>query len=114
MAIVSALEVTISGSYRNFKKEIIDYEGVVGVIPLVSDEKALQHVKRRYAPRWISEDARYTDRLHSERSTYVDSTRVIEHDFSYIGKDVRDLSLLLFKFTSNQIKMTFKTDSPQF
>lgn len=95
---MKALKVTISGSYKTSGGDIVDYEDVSGVIPFVDDEHAKMHVKSRYASDWVSalrDDADkkvYPDRIEHMRQVFVDDFEIVEHEFSYVGKDVKEMS----------------------
>mgnify|MGYP003385335116 CR=1 FL=1 len=85
-----ALKITISGSYRTADHKVVDYQAVSGIIPFCDEDVAFMHIKSRYAPIWITTDGRYQkDRVYSVRETYVDSIEEIEHEFSYVGKDIK-------------------------
>lgn len=96
---MKALKVTISGSYRNSKNEAIDFDNVSGVIPFTTEEHAKMHVIGRYAVMWIvgAKDPKtgekvYKERLDSTRQVFVDSIEETEADFSFIGKDIKQMS----------------------
>ena len=72
------LEVTISGTYHKSKKEIMDFEGVKGLIPYTDEPRAKMHIIKRYAMVWIknsvSKDGKkiYTERVNRVRTVYFD------------------------------------------
>lgn len=92
------LEVTISGTYHNSKKEILDFDEVVGKIPFVDDDHAKMHVRRRYASRWIKEaldkddKKKYPQRVEHIRTVYCDDLKECEGELSFIGKDIKRMS----------------------
>jgi len=85
-----ALKIVISGSYRSAEHKVVDFTSVAGVIPFCDEDVAFMHLKSRYAPIWITSDTRYQkDRVYSVREVYVDSMEEVEHEFSYVGKDIK-------------------------
>ena len=95
---MKALKVTISGSYKTSKGDIIDFEDISGVIPFVSEEHAKMHVMRRYASEWIraktNKDGEkvFKDRIEHMRQVFVDEIEETYYDFSYVGKDIKKMS----------------------
>lgn len=87
------LKITISGSYRSADKEVFDYNKVTGIIPCQDEDIAFMHVKDRFAAMWITNDERYKNRVYSLREVFIDSMEEVEHDFSYVGKDIRELNI---------------------
>ena len=89
------LEVTISGTYHNSKKEIVDFEGVKGLIPYTDEPRAKMHIQRRYAMAWIkaavdkSGKKIYTERVNRVRTVYFDNFEDKMGTLSYIGKDIK-------------------------
>jgi len=94
---MKALKLTISGSYRNAKREAIDFENVTGLVPVVDHDIAIYHMQSRYAMRWIkaaknAEGERlYPERIEDMRQTFTDSIEEVEADFSFIGKNIKDM-----------------------
>jgi hypothetical protein len=89
---MKALRVTISGSYRTADKDIIDYN-VSGVIPFIGNEDILiMHIRRRYAAMWIAASNKYKDRVLSIRECYIDKIELIEAEFSFVGKDIIEMT----------------------
>jgi hypothetical protein len=93
------LQVTISGSYRNSKKENIDFENVTGVIPFIDHDLAMMHVRDRYAHVWIKAatnadgSKKYPERVEDTRQVFIDDIKEIEGDqLSFVGKDIKDMS----------------------
>lgn len=88
-----ALKITISGSYRSADKEVFDFNKVTGIIPYQDEDIAFMHVKDRFAAMWITNDPRFENRVYSLREVFVDSMEEVEHAFSYVGKDIRELNI---------------------
>jgi len=89
---MKALKVTISGSFRIAGDEIKDFSGLTGVIPYQDEEIATLHVRKRYSRMWIMNNQKFTDRLKSVRECFIDDMQEVEHDFSFVGKDIRELT----------------------
>lgn len=95
---MKALKATISGSYRDSKSELVDFENVVGYLPYVDEEHAKMHIRGRYAIMWIiaatdkAGEKLYKSRLDATHQVFIDSLEEVEHDFSYIGKDIKEMS----------------------
>ena len=91
-------KVKISGTYRTFKgnsHEIVDYEGVTGVIPDCGDDAIMfMNIKSRYAEMWIKDDKRYSERLHSVREVYIDSVEDVVGTPSFVGKNIAELDFV--------------------
>ena len=89
-----AWKVTISGGYKTdgANKETVDYIGLEGIIPYVDEDIAKQNVIARYARMWIVNSPKYPKRPYSGRPVvYIDKMEEIEHDFSFLGKDIRQM-----------------------
>ncbi len=89
---MKALNIKISGSYRKAKREIVDFDGLSGTIPFCDTDVALMHIRSRYAPMWIMNDKRFKDRLSSIREVHLDEMTETDSNFSYIGKDIKEMS----------------------
>lgn len=95
---MKALKITISGSYRNSKREAIDFDGVTGIIPFVDEDLAKMHVQSRYARVWIknAKDAEggklYPERIEDMRQTFIDSIEVVDANFSFFGKNIKEMT----------------------
>lgn len=95
---MKALKVTISGSYRTANKEVIDFQDVEGFIPYVDEELAIMHVQGRYAVTWIKNavdkkgEKIYKARITHIRQVFVDNMETTDYKFSFIGKDIKDMS----------------------
>lgn len=94
---MKALKATISGSYKTPQGDIIDFEDVSGVIPLVDEAHAFMHIKSRYSDDWVRAavaDGKklYTDRIEHMREVFMDEMKETEHDFSYVGKDIKHMT----------------------
>lgn len=94
----NALKVTVSGSYKTANGDIIDFEDVKGIIPLVDEEHAKMHVRRRYASEWVRElksetDKKvYPERIDRMRQVFIDDIEETIHDFSFKGKDIKKMT----------------------
>lgn len=94
----NALKVTVSGSYKTSNGEIVDFEDVSGIIPLVDEEHAKMHVRRRYASEWVGaalDDADkklYPKRIDRMRQCWIDDLEETVHEFSYVGKDIKKMT----------------------
>lgn len=93
------LQVTISGSYRNSKKENIDFENVVGIVPFIDHDLAIMHVRDRYAHVWIKAATNadgsktYPERVEDTRQVFIDEIKEIEGEqFSFVGKDIKEMT----------------------
>ena len=89
---MKALKVKLSGSYRKAKREIVDFEGIEGIVPFCDPDVAYMHIRKRYVPMWIAGKKEFTDRLSSVREVHVDEMEEIEHSFSYVGKDIKEMT----------------------
>lgn len=88
---MKALKITISGSYRSVEK-YVDFSNIEGVIPFNREDIAEMHIRGRYARMWIMDNERFKDRLQSVREVYIDKMDEAEHDFSFVGKDIREMT----------------------
>jgi hypothetical protein len=87
------IEVTISGSYRNSKKEHIDYDGVKFLMPAIDEETRLMHIKTRYALASINADPRYKEeRAASLRQVFIDDVKPVKGKPSFLGKKIKELT----------------------
>lgn len=90
---MKAYKIKISGSYRTTNNEVIDYNNVEGFIPAVADvEFAEAMIRKRYAPMWITESKEYSSRVLSVRECYIDVFEKAEHEFSFVGKKIEELT----------------------
>jgi hypothetical protein len=95
-----ALKVTISGDYYNSKKEKVDFDKVVGVIPWCDEDKGLasMHVRGRYAIMWIkaakNDDGtpKYPERIDRIHQCFIDDVVETKASFSFVGKDIKELT----------------------
>lgn len=95
------LKFTITGSYYNSKKEIIDFDGVEGVIPFCDEDNGVgsMHVRDRYARKWVRDakkadgEPRYPDRIHKMRQVHIDDVQATKGTLSFVGKNIKDLSI---------------------
>lgn len=95
---MKALKVTISGSYKTSQGEIVDFEDVSGVVPFVEEEYAAMHVRGRYVAVWVKSAVKkdgeklYTDRIEHVRQVFIDDMEEVEHDFTYVGKNIKEMT----------------------
>ena len=52
----NTIKVTISGSYRSANRQIESFDGVSGLMPNLSEEKATQMAIKRYAKIWVAKE----------------------------------------------------------
>lgn len=92
------LKVTISGSYRTADRDIVDFEGVTGLVPDADEDIVAMHVRRRHAPMWIGAETdkdgnkKYNRRVHSIRECFVDDMEKVDGTPSYVGKDIKEMT----------------------
>lgn len=95
---MKALKITISGSYRNSKREAVDFENVTGVIPLVEHDLAAMHVRGRYAHPWVKKatykdgNKLYPERIEDMRQIFIDSIEEVDANLSFLGKDIKTMT----------------------
>lgn len=96
---MKALKVTISGSYRNSKREVFDFENVTGIIPAVEEDLAAMHVRGRYALPWVkgatdpkTGEKLYPERIEDMRQVFIDNVEEVDADLSFLGKDIKEMS----------------------
>ena len=96
------LIVTISGSFIATDKDTESFDGIVGIIPALDEDKAMQMVIRRYAAIWIGQarkmvngkptDERKYKTVKRVREVFIDSIDLNEKNpdavLSYVGKNV--------------------------
>jgi hypothetical protein len=88
-------KVTVSGDYRTSggaQGDIIDFEGVVGLMPECNEDMVLSHVQNRCLGAWIKADKRYTARFNARRTVYLDGIEKVKGHPSCNGKDIRRMS----------------------
>lgn len=95
------LKVTISGSYRSANRQIESFDGVVGLMPNLEEDKVNQMAIRRYARIWVSQeknkdgDPKYKH-ISNIRQVFVDSVDDNEEKpnavLSYVGKDIMEMN----------------------
>lgn len=90
--LIKAYKVTASGSYKGVGKgEVMDYE-VTGVVPYhPEEEKVIAAVRNRMVEMWLNQREGNTVRVDAVREVYIDELEETEAEFSFIGKDVREL-----------------------
>lgn len=89
---MKAYKVTASGDYATEDYKRVDFSGLQGIIPAVDRDLAEQALRMRYAPMWLSQSEKYTQRMKKLRGCFMDSMEEIDYEFSYVGKDVKELS----------------------
>lgn len=89
---IKAYKVTISGTYTNSKKEIVDFQDVVGVVPFCDYDHAEAMVRKRYALMWLMNDKRYPERVNRVREVFIDAMTETEAEFSFDGKDIKEMT----------------------
>lgn len=95
------LEFTISGTYYNSKKELMDFEKVKGVIPFCDEENGVgsMHVRSRFAAKWVREAKdemginKYQERIDRMHQVFVDDVQETTGNLSFEGKNIKDLSI---------------------
>lgn len=95
------LEFTISGSYYNSKKEVIDFDGVKGIIPFCDEENGVgsMHVRSRFASKWVREekdrhgDVKYPERIDRMRQVFIDDVKETTGTLSFVGKNLKELGI---------------------
>lgn len=92
------LKAVISGSFIAGDKETESFDGVVGYLPALDDDKAHQMIVRRYAGIWVGQakdkDGRpLYKRVARVRQCFVDSVEDVEgKQLSYVGKDIMQMN----------------------
>lgn len=89
---MKAYKVKISGSYRTHDYKVVDFEGLEGHIPYTTEELAFMHIRGRYARMWVMKDPRFKESLVATRVCHIDELTECEHDFSFVGKDIREMT----------------------
>lgn len=105
---MQALKVTISGSYNTSTRDIIDFDNISGIVPFVSEAKVKQYVRKRYAYEWVRTartkdgkvlphgskegDLLFKERISQMRQVFIDEIVPIDHVFTYIGKNIKEMS----------------------
>lgn len=96
MSKVQAKQVTISGSYYTNANDIESFSDVIGVLPDLDADKVNQMTIKRFAKIWIEaakgEDGKPLSRVHRVREVYVDAVEEVEGEFSYIGKNIMNMT----------------------
>ena len=99
MGVKNALKITISGSYKKTGDgEIVDFDNIVGIMPLVDEEFAIAAARKRYAYSWIKNalnangEKKYEKPIEHIRQVYIDDIEEIYHEFTYFGKGIKEMS----------------------
>jgi hypothetical protein len=82
-------KAVISGSYLGHDDIRYDYSGVEGYVPPCEEDAARAAIVSRYAQMWVTGNGKS---IKSIRNVFIDLLEEAEHDFSLIGKDVRNLT----------------------
>lgn len=89
------LKITASGAYYSGPggrgKEIVDFEGVVGIIPVIDKERVQQAVMWRMIQIWISQDKRFTKRFDLLRVCHIDKIEEVDGELGISGKNIKEL-----------------------
>lgn len=94
---MKALKFKISGSYRNSRREVIDFDNVVGTIPYNREDIATMHVIDRYAVMWVKNSVdkdgnkTYPERIESMRQVFVEAMKEVDAELSFMGKDIKEM-----------------------
>lgn len=87
-----AYQVTISGSYRVFDGDVVDFQNVSGVVPTQKIEFLEGMIRKRYAPIWLERKG-VVKKVKAIREIYIDDLVAIDaHEFSMFEKSVVELS----------------------
>lgn len=95
------LKVTISGSYRSANRQIESFDGVVGLMPNLEEDKVNQMAIRRYAKVWVAQEKNSNGEpkykhISNIRQVFIDSIEDNEEKpnavLSYVGKDIMDMN----------------------
>lgn len=84
--------VTISGTYRNAKKDVFDYSGVEGTVPYIDEDLLKQVIVRRYAHMWVAAKKGEKESIHSVRETFIDKQVEDVAEMSFVGKNIMDMT----------------------
>lgn len=95
----NALKLTISGSYKKAGDgEIVDFDGVEVIMPLVDEELAIAAARKRYAYSAIKAmvdkktgEKKYPKPIDHIRQVHVDDMEEIEYEFAYVGKGIKEM-----------------------
>ena len=95
----NALKIIISGSYKKVGDgEIIDFDNVEIIMPLVAEEYAIAAARKRYAysaiKATLDKDGaqKYQKPIEKIRDVHIDDIQEIEHSFEYVGKGIKEMS----------------------
>ena len=97
----NTLKVTISGSYRSANRQIESFDGVVGLMPNLAEDKATQMAIKRYARIWVSQEKNKDGEpkykhIANIRQVFVDSIEDNEENpkavLSYVGKNIMEMN----------------------
>lgn len=95
------LKFTVSGSYYNAKKEVINFDNVQGVIPFCDEDNGVgsMHVRDRYIATWIKNavnekgEKLYPEHVHKMHQTFIDNVEEVTGKLSFVGKNIKELTV---------------------
>lgn len=91
----------ISGVFRTGQAHMaqkVDFDGVVGYMPVGNEENILSHILYRIGAQWIKDDARYAEkRCEVIEQVFVDNGKnskgeIVDYKNPIIGKSLKDLN----------------------
>jgi len=88
---MKTLDVKLSGTYLDAASEIKEYEDLKGTIPFCDEGRAHQVCKSRYAVMWLNQQHKI--RPKKMRQVYLDSCKESEKELTFIGKDIKVMSI---------------------
>jgi len=88
---MKTLKVKLSGTYKDNKGDIEEYENIKGIIPFCDEGRAHQVCKSRYARMWLSIQKKV--RVKSMREVYMDSCVESEDTLTFLGKDIKEMTM---------------------
>jgi hypothetical protein len=89
---MQAVKFTLSGSYKDAEGKLRNYDGIKCIVPTSEEDVAYLHVRGRYLPTKIINDKRYEYSPERVREVFVDDVEKIDAEFSFFGKDVKEMS----------------------
>lgn len=91
-------EFTVSGCYRDSRKETIDFDELKIKVPANEEEIAEMHVRRRYVIKAIKAavkdngEPKYPNRVERVRQVHIDDCRPCKGTYTFVGKNIKDLN----------------------
>lgn len=80
-----------SGSYSSSTgsvNDVVDFEGLKGVMPSCDEEWINSHVQNRYLPILLKDSKKYVKRFDMMRKCYLDDYKIDDEEPDIIGKDI--------------------------